>query len=313
MKRILFVIIFLSIIMQLFTISLKLKTSLMINNELIRVHDLVLSYEGNENDYEQIKNVIVHKMKHSQRLLNIKSSHVLEVLNNQRPSINVEISNNVVSVKWDETILGEDIIKSKAVDYVKKYYSLSADAKVVVLNIPKIMIPKNNVNIEFEVNKFQQNSNYTRLDGKVLYLDDIVSVFNVLVKIEEKVSTYQASRSIKKGEKINRDDFILVNISTGNINVFVENLDDLGEMIASTFISKGSILKKESIKSAPFVKRNELVNVLVESSSMSLVYQAISKEDGWQQNYIILANPESKQEFVARVIEKNKVIILLED
>ena len=196
---------------------------------------------------------------------------------------------------------------------MQRQYNLSPAATMTFQNVPSIVIPAENIILSFETSRSTANTQYTKLTGKIEYKRNIVSVFSLNVKIEDTQTVYQANRSIKKGEQICLSDLTQTEAKINPINILLTDLDDTDHYIANNFISKGSYLRNTDIVSTPDIKSNDTVTVLVQTKSMLMSYQAISRGNGWLGDRIMLQNPDSKQIFYAEVIDKNKVKINLED
>ena len=297
---------------SLSALSLKLKNTAHITHEEVKLLDLVASYEGNASDYQQIHDIVIARLPYENRMLNVKSTLVSQKITELYPKLKLNVSSNVVAVRWQEMTLSSEKISDTATDFLRKHFSLSSSAEIVVQNIPKIVVPNENVALVYELNRFTENSNLFRLDGKVIYQGNVQSVFNVLARISEERAVFQTSRTIKKGERITQGSLITVNITLNPNNVYLLELDPEIDFIASRHISKGTILKNTDIVSSPFVKRNETVKVIVRSATLNLSYEAVANADGWKGDRITLTNPDSKQSFQAVVIDKNTVLINLE-
>jgi|GEM_PF-2458742 len=300
---------------QLVALNLKLKNVAKVNGGIVKLHDLVESFEGDSASYQKIKNTVIENLPFDKRMLNVKSVDVTEIIRKNHPNLQFKVSSNVVAVRWEELHLSNEIIQKEASIFVKKYYSLGEDAKVTILNIPKIYIPTENIKLIFEKSKFSDNSSMVRLDGKVISQNNVINVFNVLAKIEQQQFAYQANKSIKKGERIDDNDFIKIIVNVNMNHNYAQNLSELieiSDLVASRFIPKGSILRTTDVLTAPDVNRNDIVVVMVKSSSMQISYTALARADGWIGDKILMQNLESKQTFQAEVIDKNKVLVEIE-
>ena len=316
MKKLNFLILLLIMLLfsiQLNALTLQLKRVVKINEEIITVNDLVESWDGKHTDYLKIQKIVIDELPYERRIMNIQSNFVTQRIKLFNPEVEVNIPSTITAVRWNEVNLNNETIKREAVNFLTQYYSLSDNSSISFMNMPRVSIPSENITLSFSKNRTTENTNYIRLDGKVFYKGELINVFNLLAKVEEVKLVYQANRSIRKGQKIVLNDFIKVSIPANPNNAYLHDFDDSKDFIANNFISKGSYLKNTDIVSPPFVQRNDLVTVLIQSVSMQLSYQAISRANGWLGDRIMLQNPDSKQTFYAEVIDKNKVLINLED
>jgi len=308
MKKLYLVFIIICLLTNAFALNLKLKNLYMTKKEQIRLSDIVASYDD-DIAYQQIQNTVIDNLPYTQRMKNITSKEVTQKLKSAHPRVSVSITDNIVALRWEENFLDNDTIQREVKSFLMRHLSLGRDAEVTLANTPKIPVPNQNVKLTFEENKYSQGSNTVRLDGKVYSANKLIYVFNVQAKVSEQREVYQAKRSIKKGELVNPEDFLPVKQSINPSGAFLLSLDNENEYIANNFIGKGAILKKTDITTSPEVRKNDLVTVLVQSDTMQLSYQAISKGNGWLGDRVTMHNPESKQDFSAEVIEKNTVLV----
>ena len=294
-------------------LSIKLKRTALISDEKIAVSDLLELWEGELDDLLKIKNIIIDILPYQKRMINISSSKVLNKIKSHHPDLKIMISDIITAVRWEEYLLKEDLIKKEAVEFLKGYYPLSENAEFTFTNVPKIHIPSDDIILSFKHNRTTENTNFIRLDGFVYFDGEIINVFNILCKIQDKQYVFQANKSIRKGQKISSSDFLKVMVAISPNSSYIMEIDESTETVANNFIPKGAYLKNSDVKTAPHVYRNDLVNVLIRSTSMFLSYEAIARTDGWIGDRIMLQNPDSKKDFYALVIDKNKVLISLED
>jgi len=293
--------------------TITLKKVANITNEIVMVSDLTESFKGNQADFEDIKNIVVSVLPFEKRMINIPANLVLQKINAQYPKLNIKIPSTVVAVRWNELKLNEEIVKKEIGSFLIREFNLSNEAKFTFQKVPVITIPNENVQLSFEIARSTIITQYTKVSGKVEYGRNLLGVFSVDVRIEDNRKVYQANRSIKKSEVINLDDFTIVQVNVNPINLLKAELSSEDTYIAKNFISKGSFLKTTDIEPIPDIKSNNTVTVLVQTNSMLLTYQAISKTNGRLGDKIMLQNPDSKKIFYAEVIDKNKVHINLED
>ena len=298
---------------ELNSLTLILKRVALINNPIIKIADLVDRYDGEISDYQNIENIIIAELPYQNRMMNISSMAVMNKIKLLNPNLDITISSTITAVRWEERNLSRDRIEKEATDFLTMYYSLSPEAEITYTSIPTINIPSENVILSYEMSRTTQNTNYVRLDIKVLYEGNIINVFNVLARVQEQIYVLQANRSIRKGQQIENKDFIRVLITANPNNSFISVINENDDLVANNFISNGSYLRNKDIIDAPYIQRNSMVTVFIRSSSMNLSYEALSRTDGWLGDRIMLQNPDSMQNFYAVVIDKNKVLINLEN
>ena len=313
LRNILILMICVFTVTQICALNLKLKNVARINNGTIRLQDLVESHDGDSAIYQRIRNTVIDQLPYDKRMINLKSNEIADKIRQNHPNTEFTLSSNLVAVRWEEIFLSADIVQKEAINFVRRYYRLGENADITILNIPRLAIPNDNITLSFEKSKFSENTNMIRLNGQVLSQNNVINVFHVLAKIEVSQDVFQANRSIKKGEKLTKSDFMTVKMNINPNSNFSLKLDENDEMIASRFISKGSILKNTDIQRAPAVKRNEVVTVVIRGNAMQINYEALSRADGWIGDRILMQNLESRQTFRAEVIDKNTVLVTIDN
>ncbi len=298
---------------KLFSLNITLKKVAIIDNEKITLNDLTESYEGDRHEYLKIQQVIIAELPYESRMINIQSRLVLQKIKLFNPDVNIRINSIVTAVRWESLKLCSDIIRESATKYLTEFYSLSQKAKVNIVRTPEISVPSVDVELRFTPVTSTENINYKRLNVEVIYEDKIINVSNLIATVEDFVDVLQAKKNIRRGDIIGKDDFVLVSILANQNHKYVTDLGNDTEWMANSVIRKGSYLQQNNVVSTPFVVRNDLVTVLIRTVSMQMSYQALAKNNGWIGDKIMLQNPDSKQIFYAEVIDKNKVLINLED
>jgi flagella basal body P-ring formation protein FlgA len=246
-------------------------------------------------------------------MLNINSNAVLHAIRSQYPTLNIYINSTVTAVRWTELTLSNDRITSEAKNFLARYYQLTGNAEINIINIPTINIPCHSISLIFEKSRTTENTNFSRLDGKVIHNGNIIRVFNVIARVQDKQIIYRANRSIRQGEKISLIDLSQTYTLTNPNNQFAREISHTSDFVANNFIARGATIRSSDIITAPQVKRNELVTVLVQSNTISVTTKAVARADGRNGDRIMMQNPESRQTFFARVIDRNTVLINLED
>jgi flagella basal body P-ring formation protein FlgA len=298
---------------QVNALTIQMKKVANINHEEIRLIDLIESWEGEHTDLLKIQNILIERLPYQKRMLNIPSNSVIQKIKLHNPDVEVNIPMTISAVRWSELTLSTDRIRSEAEQFLSKYYTLSEDSEIAFMNTPRVTIPTEDVFLLFDMSRTTENTSFIRLDARVLYNGETVNVFNLTARVQERQYLLSANRSIRKGQKISLSDFTKVSVSTNPNNAFLTHLDDEDELIANNFISKGSYLRNTDVVGKPFVNANDLVTVLINSKAMQMTYQAVSRANGWLGDRIMLTNPDSRQTFFAEVIDKNIVLINLEN
>jgi len=298
---------------HLYSLTITMKKVAKINQEEILLIDLVESFQDENESFEKIQNLIIATLPYQNRMMNIASQEVLNIIKLSQPNFQVSIPNMITAVRWEELTLKLERIQIEAKEYINNSFHLPTQVEINFINTPKVSIPSEDVLLVFSINPALTQPSHTRLDASVFYGNKKVNTFSLNVKIEAEIAVLQAKRSIKKGEQIDKQDFRIITLKTNPINVFVDVLEDDVELIANNFIGQGAYLKRTDLLTKPPVKINSLVNVVVKSNTISLTQTALSRNNGWIGDLIWLQNIDSKQNFQAVVIDYNKVLINLED
>jgi len=314
-KLVLLLILLVFVFAQLSSLTIQLKRVATISQEEIRLKDLIESWEGEHNDLMKIQNIVVDELPHRQRMKNIPSNVIMQQIRLHDKNIQVSIPSAITAVRWNEMTLNTEKIQQEASSFLTRHFSLGESSMITFMNNPRVQIPSEDVVLHFEVSRNTENVNFIRLDCKVLYNAEPINVFNLTIRVQEMQTVFQANRSIRRGQRINPSDFIKVVIPVNPNNAFKAetDFDNDSDLVAYNFISKGSYLRNSDVIGSPFVQANDLVTVIVQSAAMRLSYQALARANGWLGDRIMLQNTDSRQTFHAQVIDKNTVLINLED
>ncbi|MCL1826673.1 MAG: flagellar basal body P-ring formation chaperone FlgA [Candidatus Cloacimonetes bacterium] len=307
------VILLLLVAVQVNAITLNLKKVVKVTNEMVMVKHLVDSFEGYAEDYSEIEYIVIDTLPFEQRMANLASRDIQEKIIAQYPQIDVRIPSSIVAVRWAETKLDAEELKAEAEAFLRIGYDLSDEAVITFQNIPSVTVPDNKIRLSFETARTPDNSKYTKVICRAENNQNFVHIFSFNVQIEDFQTVYKAKRSIKKDEVIDLNDFTQVQARVNPVNMLISEISITDNLIAKRFITKDAILQKSDVAPLPDVKTNEDVTVVVQTNSMQMSYQALSKVNGWLGDRVMVQNPDSKKIFYAEVIDKNKVKIDLED
>lgn len=313
MKKLIFLFLLLAYLSGLYSLTLNLKRVAKIRDEKITVADITESFEGSRNDFLKIHQIVVAELPYEKRIVNIQSRLVLQRVKLFNPEIDIVVPQTITAVRWDEQDLCSNILQENVNSYLRNYYSLSEKAVISLITVPKIQVPSQDVVFNFKHNYNSGNTKYIRLDANISYNEKTINVFNLIIDVQDYMNVYKSNKSIRRGDKINPNDFIVVSKLVSPNSNYLRFLDDSKELIAHNMIPRGAYLLSNSVVESPFVQRNDLVTVLIKSMSVQLTYQALARSNGWLGDRIMLQNPDTRETFYAEVIEKNMVLINLED
>lgn len=163
-------------------------------------------------------------------------------------------------------------------------------------------------------NVFQKEKG--RLEGHVR-LVAMVGV-NGVVKNKVKLSGWAdvfesvacASRQLKKGEIITKDDIYLARKNISHLSSKI--LTDPGKVVGLRVkhnIKEDTPLKEWMLERAPIVKRGDMVTILAESGALRVTVPGKVLEKGYLGELIRVQNAMSKRQIHARVINNSTVVV----
>lgn len=144
-------------------------------------------------------------------------------------------------------------------------------------------------------------------DGKV-YRRLVVSV---------KVRTYEnvlvASAFINRNENIQTDKVISKKIETTTLpNDVIKEISQLNGKRTRRIINEGNILFGNAFENQPTVRRNDILDLVVNSKSIKLATRVIAKEDGSINDVIAVEEVDSRKKLKAVVLNNKTVEIRLD-
>ncbi len=289
-----------------YNLMLKPKALITSQNVLLKDVTAYCDYPG----YSAIKDSVVYVLPYSQRYANFTEKMLGEWLKQKKIS-NLSMNGGVTLLRWAENYLNENRIKTQAEGFIKSAYADKAELKIVFTNIPKIIIPADSVTLRFSIHPNLNIKGSVALLGEIYHLDKNISTFNLIAKISFKANTFVLLKSKKMHEAITEAD-IKVIPGTVSWDSGLATLDQIVGKQARTYLAANRIIISEDLKETPLIKKNDEVEVTVQNGIINLNYKAIAKKDGYLSDYIPCENIQSKQIFVAKIIEKNRVLINLE-
>jgi flagellar basal body P-ring formation protein FlgA len=155
-----------------------------------------------------------------------------------------------------------------------------------------------------------------RLEGHVSLIV-VVKVNDVVrnkVKLSGWVDIFQpvvcASRDLKKGERVNKDDLYYVKRNISHLSSKI--LTDMGEIVG--FMAKHNIKKDTSLKEwmfekFPIVDKGDIVTILAESGDLKVTAMGRVLMKGYKGELVKVQNLMSKKEIYAKVVNGSIVAV----
>lgn len=220
-----------------------------------------------------------------------------------------ENAGQTVTGRTDQTI---PEAKFREVFYNYLCRVLKKDRSDVVVSRLKIIGNKPLPSGEIRFQLFQKGKK--RLGGYTT----LIAVINVngVVKNKVRVSGWVdvfeavvcASRNLKRGEHINKDDLYLDrrNISHLSSKILMD-IDKLLGLVAKHSIKADTVLKEWMLEKPPIVDREDIVTILAESGGLKVMVPGKVLMKGYMGEFVRVQNLMSKKEIYAKVTGNSTV------
>ncbi len=291
--------------------TIKLKTKVEIEDEIIRLKDVIESHNISEEYFSQIKNIPLRKFRSGEKFCNISTT----VLSLKLKSLNQDfvIKGSICSVYRKIDYIDSQEIQNKTKSVLTKFLKTKSEKiKFSLINLPNIKKPTHNYQLKIKVIRDMKRTGLIYLEAKINSQKKMVAKFNFMVSIEIQKEVFVLNKPKRKNQIISFTDFDKKKLFVKNRDKLIKNAKELQNVYATKFCSEGTILSSKDIKKIPEVEVGDKVNVKVISGTISLYYEAISRQKGYIGEFVKCRNPESKSNFYAEVTGKNKVMINLE-
>lgn len=191
------------------------------------------------------------------------------------------------------------------------------------LNDPKcdVVISKMKVvgNISLPAGKisFQQYQKGRRkFEGRVriIVVVKINDVVRNKVSLSGWVDIFQpvvcASRDLKRGERINKDDLYLVKRNISHLSSkILTDMDEIIGLMAAHNIKKDTSLKEWMFEKYPIVDKGDIVTILAESGDLKVTAPGKILMKGYKGELVKVQNLMSKKEIYAKVVNSSIVAV----
>ena len=203
----------------------------------------------------------------------------------------------------------QSTVETKLVNFIKQFYeekenvnvkfnsypsALRGNAKVNHINFAKV--PDSNgdgiCTIEVEEKKgFRRN-------------------VHVSFRVFSKKSIYVLKQNLKKGDFINRGDITRKEISMNdNKGKYPLDIEDVVGKTVKKDLNAGAVIRNDMIEDRYAVKRNEIVNIVVQSNRLSVQTKGRAIEKGKVGDIIRVKNVSSNKEILGKVMGSGVVSV----
>jgi flagellar basal body P-ring formation protein FlgA len=205
-----------------------------------------------------------------------------------------------------------DNLKNIAKEFAKANIPVGADETLNIKANSDVYSPKLPVCHQKIVAEFPANTNPGQVTGVALYCNDAAS-WHTLVPVNVQILTkvLVAKRTILAKEEITDD---LLDYETYDKNVlfdsyFKDKNEILGQ-VATHMISPGMVLTKRNLQAPVLIHKNQIVDLVATSHTVSVSMQGIAKSEGSLNETIKVYNPSSKRIVDAVVAGPNRAEVI---
>ncbi len=155
-------------------------------------------------------------------------------------------------------------------------------------------------------------SNKDMITGVSLTCDGL-QPWHTVIPVEVKINTkvLVARNMIPANEIITEDDLDSVSYDKNQLyGGFFKNKEEVLGQVAAQIIPAGTVFTKRNIKLPVLVHRNQVIDIVARSHSVSVSMTGIAKSDGSLNQVVTVYNPSSKRTLDAIVVGSNKAEVI---
>lgn len=306
------IILFTIFIGQLQAINLKLKTKVSCNQNIVYLSDVIDQNAVDQLSMDSLSRIKIGEISDKQNFINISNKQIMDAVKESDHS-DIKIIGPLVSVYRNLDLISNDEIKIKIEDYIRKQVKLSENAEIEFLRLPQVKRPVGEYLIEVFSPELKTDNGRHLFVCKVISDNQIIEEFTVNLKIYDIYEVYQLKNSMKQGEVFTANNLIKSFTKEILNNKYNMSYQEILESVTSSYLPKGKILTVNDIRTEPLVKKQDIVDVVIEGNAFKMNYKALAKNNAWLGEQVTLQNLDNKKCFNARVIAKNTVLIDLEE
>jgi len=281
------------------------KSNVRIKGKNIFLNDIIQKDKFSKNDWTKISKIKISEFKDGEIFLNINS----KLINTKLKPYKIKLGNGFITVRRFKYFIPEEDLKNKIRTFLSNKYDLKNNDKIEFISLPKIFSYHKEYILDFEEidsgNFKQLRIKGQIIDGEFNYQPKYFSVI-----IKKLLKCYVVTRQIKPKEiiRIGRNVKEENRYFTLNNNA-VHSLSIFKDVESIKYLRKNQIIKINSVRKIPDVKRNSKIKVMVKSGIINIETQAKATTDGYIGDVIAFRNIESNKKFKAKIIKKNLAIV----
>ncbi|MEO8400444.1 MAG: flagellar basal body P-ring formation chaperone FlgA [Gammaproteobacteria bacterium] len=140
-----------------------------------------------------------------------------------------------------------------------------------------------------------------------------VQTWHVYVPVNVRINTnvLVAKRTIPLNDVITEDDMDFAQYDRNRLyNGYFSAKENVIGQVASQLIASGTVLTKKNVQQPVLVHRNQTVDLIARTNSITVTMKGVAKSDGSLNEVIKAYNPSSKRILDAVVVGSNKVEVV---
>jgi flagella basal body P-ring formation protein FlgA len=296
-------------------IIVKLKENATVSGTVIKIKDIGMVIGDS-----RLANLALVKFSSQSDSFLINKQLVLNEIVNFYQKINEPVppirifSKDIVKIKRKSFFVTEKTISSIIRDFLKtneeKIFRGKKWKILKIITQNKIKLPTDKVDIKVSL---IDEKNFFRLPFVVEFLDknsNKIRAIRAYAIIEAKETVVVATKNIFMRKAILPDMVELKEVAIKNNNYsFFKSLNQVVGKISKRYIRKGEPISSEIVQVPPMVKRGEIVNVIAQSSGISISTKGKVLENGFYDKPVKVLNLSSGKVFSAVVKGYGEVVV----
>lgn len=191
-------------------------------------------------------------------------------------------------------------LRKREADVIVYRFKVKGNRPVPAGEISFKLFPKNRIRLKREVKVITAVIVNGQVESEVM-LSGYIDVFESVVC---------ASRDLKRGEVIKKDDVYLGKIKGSRLSSKVlTHMNKVAGLQAKHNIKAGTCLKEWMLEKSPVVEKGDLITIFAESGNLKVTTQGRVLMKGCTGEIIKVQNLMSKKDIYATVIDKSTVMV----
>lgn len=210
-------------------------------------------------------------------------------------------------------IISGAAVGNKAINFVKNILSSEEDIEVYTTRTLKnFNVPEGRIKISISNNKYSAIGRHYTIPVNIFVENQKIKTLYVNVKAKIFRTVVKTNSAIKKSDTITLDNLITERTDitkVKNKDDLYTNKNKLSGMIARNYIPKGKPLTTSHVEYPPLVEKKKTIKVNASIGNIQATLYAIALENGKKGDVIKVMNPDTKKQFLAKVIDTNLATI----